>query len=152
MDFFRFFYTGFYLAQRTTPKPFLMGIGASLVFVCYAVFIPLFGIMGAAYATLVGFAGFAAVTLYVSHRIYPIDYPIVKAMEISFIGAGMFALSSLLPTGINFLTFSLKVLLAVAYPFVLLAGNFIDLQDLKGKWRELFAKTLPKPNSRGAFS
>lgn len=147
-----FFDTGFYLAQRTTLKPVLMGIGAALVFVCYALLIPAFGIMGAAYATLVGFAGFAAVTQYASYRVYPISYPVVKAMEIFFIGAGIFALSSLLPTRISLLTFFIKVLLAIAYPIMLLAGNFVEIKDIKEKCAGLFSKAFPNPNSGRVLS
>jgi O-antigen/teichoic acid export membrane protein len=69
-----FFDTPFYLARRTAAKPLLLGAATVLNLFLYATMIPRYGMYGAAWATVLSFAAFAALTWVVSRRIMDVPY------------------------------------------------------------------------------
>jgi O-antigen/teichoic acid export membrane protein len=69
-----FFDTPFYLARRTGAKPLLLGAATVLNLFLYATMIPRYGMYGAAWATVLSFAAFAALTWVVSRRILDVPY------------------------------------------------------------------------------
>ncbi len=85
-----FFDSGFYIKKVTKYKPLIMGIGCIVAVVSYAVMIPLYGISGAAYATIVTFFVFAVFTRVISNKIYAVPYPFVKSAKIIGIGLALY--------------------------------------------------------------
>src|SRR5262249_19810772 len=70
---------GLYVRHRTGLK-LAVTVAATLVtLACYALFIPPWGAMGAALATLAGFAFLAAATHVVTQRIFYVEYEIGRA-------------------------------------------------------------------------
>jgi O-antigen/teichoic acid export membrane protein len=65
---------GFYVKRRTAWKTPVMLGSTTVVLVLYAVLIPLYGMHGAALATLFGFVAHAVVTGVVSQRVFPVRY------------------------------------------------------------------------------
>jgi O-antigen/teichoic acid export membrane protein len=64
----------FYITKRTYYKPIILAISSVVMAALYWSLIPRYGMMGAAWATLGGFATFAIVTLLFAQRLYHVDY------------------------------------------------------------------------------
>lgn len=64
----------FYVRHRTILKPFTALVGSVITITLYAVLIPRYSILGAAYATLLGYATMAVVTYFVAQRVLYIKY------------------------------------------------------------------------------
>jgi len=76
----------FYVRHRTILKPVTAAVGTTVTIVLYALLIPRYSILGAAYATLFGYAAMALVTYVVAQRVLHIKYEawaIVKLAAIS---------------------------------------------------------------------
>jgi O-antigen/teichoic acid export membrane protein len=76
----------FYVRHRTILKPFTAVVGTAVTIALYAILIPRYSILGAAYATLLGYAAMALVTYFVAQRVLQIQYEIgaiIKLIAIS---------------------------------------------------------------------
>ncbi len=109
----------FYITKKTAYKSIILALSCAVILPLYGVLIPKFGTMGAAWATLFGFAGFAAISAFYGQRVYRIEY------EWSRI-AGMFALATglyLVGTSISPQNWTLSIIfravVSLAFPVVL---------------------------------
>lgn len=68
------FDASFYITKRTGLKSVTLGLSCAVILVLYWVLIPRYGTMGAAWATLGGFAGFAWISGWFAQRQYRIQY------------------------------------------------------------------------------
>jgi O-antigen/teichoic acid export membrane protein len=126
-----FFDSGFYITERTIYKPFIMGIAAALIFVLYWKMIPVYGMLGGAYATLICFAVFSLLTYLVSNKIYPIRYPLLKFGYILVIGIVFYLIGSNIPDQQGILGISGRAFLVLCYPLTLIAIGAIRRSDLQ---------------------
>ena len=85
---------GLYLMRRTQVLPFIMLAAAAVNTVCNFTLIPHWGMTGAAWATLLGYAAMTLVTLKVSQRIYFVPYDYVRIGKI-FVAAGAVYIAAL---------------------------------------------------------
>ncbi len=65
---------GLFITRRTGRKLLVTALAAGVTLILYAVLIPLGGSMGAAWATLLGFAVLAAMTYRASQPLFPVRY------------------------------------------------------------------------------
>ena len=72
------FASGIYLARATRVMPLLTLVAAGLNIGCNVLLIPRIGIMGAALATLVAYAGLAAMTAIVAERHHPMRIDVIR--------------------------------------------------------------------------
>lgn len=109
--------SSYYVTRRTDLKPWL-GLGATTFMLgCYYVLIPMYGGLGAAWATLAGFAFYAVLNALVAHTVFPTKIEVGRISALFLITLGIYALSTSLDVG--FIGFTLKVLLTAAFPFVI---------------------------------
>ena len=103
--------------------------------------IPIYGIMGAALDTVIAFAILDILSNIASNRYYKINYEYSKLIKLFAIGILIFWGSVYLNEFNLFLRISLKLLLIIAFPFIIvLTGYFSkkELLSIKGaikKWR-----------------
>lgn len=91
---------GVYIQKRTELLPAVTMLGAGLNIAANLVLIPPFGLMGAAYATLLSYVVQSAAMGAISHRVYPVPYELDRLAKIALSAAGVYAVSLLLPDGV----------------------------------------------------
>jgi O-antigen/teichoic acid export membrane protein len=89
--------SGFYVRRRTDLKPRITLTATAVILVLYAVLIPLYGAMGAAFATVAGFAFLAFSTWRATQRIFPVEYEWARLLDLVGLGAGLWLVSRFLP-------------------------------------------------------
>jgi O-antigen/teichoic acid export membrane protein len=90
---------GVYIQKKTQYLPGITIAGALInIGSCYML-IPLFGLMGAAYATLISYAVMAIVLYVVVQRIYPVEYELSRIAKIAVAAAAVYALAFLFDGG-----------------------------------------------------
>ena len=113
--------TAFYVTKKTAYKPALAGGGAAICTAFYYVLIPRYGNMGAALATLFGFASFFALTWIVSRRIIPIRLEWGRMLTILCVAIALYAAAAL-ASGITHIVLAVGV--SLAFPLILVVGRF----------------------------
>jgi O-antigen/teichoic acid export membrane protein len=88
---------GLYLRHRTGLKLGITLATTAVMLTSYALLIPAHGSMGAAYATLIGFAFLALSTFVVTQRIFPVCYEWDRVLALLTLSIGLWLLSRLLP-------------------------------------------------------
>jgi len=130
------FVVGIYLEKKTGYLPFITGAGALTNIGLNLVFIPLWGMMGAAWATLAAYVIMAIANYRLSQRYYPIAYEWGRIFKIALATALIFAVGKLhllsLPQ-----TLLSSLLLAIFVGLLLLMGFLTT--DEKQKIRQAFS-------------
>jgi O-antigen/teichoic acid export membrane protein len=88
---------GLYVRRRTGLKLGVTLATTAVMLVLYAVLIPRYGSMGAAAATLGGFAFLAVCTWAVTQRIFPVRYEWSRLLALLTLAVGLWLLSRFLP-------------------------------------------------------
>jgi O-antigen/teichoic acid export membrane protein len=86
----------FYITKRTGYKPLILFIGATVTVALYILLIPRYRMMGAAWATLGGYAAFTLATLFYAQRIFFIHYEWSRLARLAIAGLVFYGLGSLL--------------------------------------------------------
>jgi len=119
------FVVGIHLEKKTHYLPFITGAGAVANIAGNFLLIPLFGMSGAAWATVLGYF-VMAITLYiVSQRLYPVRYEFLRIIKLTVIVVLYLA---------NLLYFdwhlAIRVFFIFSFPFALLAIGFFDRKEI----------------------
>ena len=109
--------SGFYVRNRTKQKLILTVAATAVMGALYALWIPTYGSMGAALATLVGFAVLAVCTWRATQRIFPVAYEWRRLAGIIALTAAYWLLSRPLPATPWLLP--VKAALWLSWPLVL---------------------------------
>ena len=88
---------GFYVRRRTGLKLYITLASTAVILVLYVVLIPTYGMMGAAAATVAGFAFLAAVTWKTTQRIFPVQYEWGRLLDLAALAVGLWLVSHFLP-------------------------------------------------------
>ncbi|MBZ5555298.1 MAG: oligosaccharide flippase family protein [Acidobacteriia bacterium] len=124
--------SAFYITGKTIYKPLVMGAAAALIFLLYWLLIPVYGIMGGAYATLICFAVYLGLTWFFAHRIYPVKYPLGKFAYVLGLGIALYLIGITFLAGLSlWLQVVLKCVLALVYPGLIVASRVLDKGDLQ---------------------
>ena len=78
------FTAGIYIEEKSIYIPLITGIGAAVNIIVNVLLIPVWGIMGAAFATLASYIAMAAGLYIVTQKFYRIEYEIAKLSKILF--------------------------------------------------------------------
>lgn len=82
------FSAGIFIEEKTSVLPKIMLTGAVITVVANAILIPFYGMMGAAFATLISYASMALLLYWQSRKVYPVPYGMGKATGMLFWVAG----------------------------------------------------------------
>jgi len=134
---------GLHFAKKTRIIGTIVVLSTVLSLVFNILFIPIWGITGAAIATLLSQFIYWIACYYFSQKVFFIPYEIRKIIIIFFCGA-VLSFSSLVVNGMDLLPrMIIKTVLLVSYPFILYLFNFyepIELKSIRGfisKWSKI---------------
>jgi O-antigen/teichoic acid export membrane protein len=134
---------GLHFAKKTKVIGSIVVFSTVISLVCNIIFIPLWGITGAAIATLISQVIYWLACYYFSQRAFFIPYELRKIFILLFCGAAL-SFSGLLLNGLNLLPrILIKSLCFLGFPFILYFFSFyekVEIQAIKGfvdKWSKL---------------
>jgi O-antigen/teichoic acid export membrane protein len=121
---------GVLFSKKLILRTFAVTSGAIANIVLNVLFIPRYGIQGAAWATLAGFGFQVGVAFVVSRREYYIPYPWFRLLGPVAIAIALYLVSIELTLPSIAASIALKAVLLAVYPLFLLAIGFVDREDL----------------------
>jgi O-antigen/teichoic acid export membrane protein len=120
------FIIGIYLEKKTSYLPFITGIGAIVKIAATYALVPLVGMTGAAWGTVLAFLAMM-ITLYViTQRLYPIPYEWARVMKLAGATAAFFAVGYW-----GDFWWWQKAGLVLLYPIILWLTGFFERGELK---------------------
>jgi O-antigen/teichoic acid export membrane protein len=134
---------GIYLVKRTGRlaivflAPVLLNVGLNLIL------IPRYGMMGAAWATLLAYPVMFGLTLWLAQHVYPIPYDYRRIAKPLLLAFGLSFLKDAVPTESLLLAFAFKALLLATFPVLLLAWGFVTFEERRALGRVLYRPALP---------
>jgi len=126
------FLPGVYLQAKSSRLALYTGSGALVNILGNLLLIPIFGIFGAAWSTLLGYATMAFLLYFTNQRLYPTPYNWVAIGKTVLITAGLSALYFIFRPGLIF-----RILLVALYPLLHFALGFVQPDELKRLGRRL---------------
>lgn len=126
------FVVGVYLKKKTLALPYVFGAGALVNVSANYLLIPILGIMGAAYATLLSYAVLAVGMYFASQRLFRIEYEwlkVITVLAVVTLVVSLFNLSSLEPgTWEGLLA---KSALVTGFVILLFFGRVVEPNEVK---------------------
>jgi O-antigen/teichoic acid export membrane protein len=132
--------TPIFYEKKTYIMPLLTGVAATANIGFNMLWIPKFGIMGAAYATLVSFALLFLLTHYIAQGYYRLPYDYRRITITVLLVAGIYLLNSAMPFKGIMAPLAIKMGMVLAFLSGTLFFRVISFQEL-GKIRELFRRS-----------
>jgi O-antigen/teichoic acid export membrane protein len=136
---------GFYVRRRTGPKVWITLSATVVMLVLYFALIPPFAGLGAALATLGGFAFLAGCTWWVTQRVFPVQYEWPRLIAMVTLALVLWLFSRFLPA--TLWTAPIKGVLLLAWPVLLWHGKAVSA-DEKEHVRLLLRQTVAKVRER----
>ena len=121
---------GIYLQGKTGYLLPLYAIPASLNIALNFLLIPRFGMMGAAWATLIGYAFMIVLTVVISQRIYPIPYEYGRIFKTIFAAAILSLLGAFAPEASLLARIVMKAALLLLFPLILYLVDFFENYEI----------------------
>ena len=90
------FIVGIYLKKKTSSLPLITGLGAAVSLLANYLLIPLYGIMGAAWASFLAYFSMAAALFIYSSKLYPVPYEIFRIVKILIVSGVLFLAGGIL--------------------------------------------------------
>jgi len=133
---------GIFIEKKTQYLPVVTGAAAAANIVSNLLLIPVFGIMGAASATLIGYIVNAAGMYWVSQKYYAITYETKRLLNVSlvFVLCGGLSYYLLYIMSID-LAIPLKLIIIVSFPIISIVAGFLTndekqfLLQLRGRMK-----------------
>jgi O-antigen/teichoic acid export membrane protein len=122
---------GMMLTKNTKHIAWITIASSALNIILNFIFIPHFGIMAAAFNTLISFLIFYLLTQSMSNKYYRINYENYKLFVMISVGAILASGAYLLPEMSLVLRFSIKLILTALFPFILYIFNFYEKAELE---------------------
>lgn len=135
----------FYLTRRTVYKIYSISIAGAVVMLLYCWLIPRFGMMGAAWATLGGYASYAGLTAFYAQRVYRIRYRGSQLILLFVAALVFYAVGALIPITPLLSGIILRSLITLLFPIALWMVGFLedDERRVLGKyWQTLRLRYL----------
>lgn len=135
--------TAFYVTKKSHLKPFIMGTAAAVCVILYAVFIPRYGMMGAAAATLMSFVFFAVLTWMVAYRYLPVRYEFGRLIKIVGAASFVYAIGYRISVGTSWVNVLGSAVLWTLYPVILYLLRFPTSEE-RLRLQSLWSATLSR--------
>ncbi|GAB1347884.1 oligosaccharide flippase family protein [Ignavibacteriales bacterium] len=123
------FNASFYIKEKSIPIPVLLGAGAVVNVALNFLLIPVFGMMGAALATLGCYVIIAISFFYYGRNLFKIDYEFRKIFTILLLITGIFAIYYMFISGESVSVF-IKLGLAIGYLFLIVVTGVMSKHEL----------------------
>lgn len=138
--------TGITVTDHTKLIPVIVGISAAINLAADLLLIPRFGIMGAAVATITSYAFLPIGMYFASQHYYPIRFEGGRVLRIVVPTLVILGLNMWLLRGDSVISILAKVMIALSYPFLLLALGFFTNEEIrrsKTMLTKLIRKAIP---------
>lgn len=116
-----------YAFHRTTLKPLIAVFSTGLIVLLYALMIPRFGTMGAAFATLIGFVFHATLTYFVTQRVFVVKYSLWRIFGMLSLAILTVAVAEFFPS--SFLGVGAKICIWLIWPVIVWWVGLLDYQE-----------------------
>jgi len=129
--------TGLQIAKKTGVIGTVIAVVAVVNLGLNILLIPLFGIMGAAMATLLSQVLFFVIIIIYAQKHYPIPYEFGKVALMIFSGLALYLLSLLTDDMSLLMRILIKSAMLFSYPFILYPFHFyeeVELERIRGAW------------------
>lgn len=134
-----FLTTSLNVTKQTGALPLATAAGAFVTVAASLALIPVFGMPGAALATVAGSGTLVAALAFAAQRCYPIPYELGRLARIAATGALLYAAAGLGPQDASLVDVLLRAALLAGFPVVLLAVGVLDRGTI-GQARRLLAR------------
>ena len=121
------FMVGIYLEKKTSYLPIITGAGALMNVLANLMLIPIFGMMGSAYASLIGYLVMAGLLYIFAQKYYAIPYEFGRLLKLALVAAAIFAFGYYMKGSWMVLV---KCLLIVGFPLLLWLTGFFEPREL----------------------
>ncbi len=131
--------TGLSISKKTKIIAFTVIVTAVINIILLAVFIPLFGNVGAAMSKLVSMIVFFGLTYYYAQKEFTIPYEMGRIVLLLVTGAALYLVSMIFNAWEVIPRLAVKSLLIVSYPFVLYLFRFyepVEVMMIRGGWNK----------------
>ena len=125
---------GMFLTKNTKHIAYITIFAAMVNILLNLLLIPKFGMMAAAYNTLISFILFHFITKHYADKFYPVNYENVKLFKIFCIGILLYLILHFAFTDVTMIGMLVKVLMIFIFPVILYSLNLfekIEIQTLK---------------------
>jgi O-antigen/teichoic acid export membrane protein len=122
---------GLLVRRRPIIRSLALIVAATLNIVLNYLFIPKYGMLGAAWATLIAFLVEMILLVSVALRYYPIPYQWSRMARLLLAAGGVYAASSFLPPASPVLTVAIKACLLATFPVLLWLLRFFESTELR---------------------
>jgi len=127
----QFFETGVHLMKRTVYRAIALVSAATCNVLLNLVLIPRYGMMGAAFATLLSFAILAALAYVFGQRLYRIPYEFGRAAKIALAGSALYWVGTLITIDSVATSAAVRLGLVASYPVLLWFLGFYREEELR---------------------
>jgi O-antigen/teichoic acid export membrane protein len=135
----------FYITKKTFYKPIILGISSVVIAGLYWYLIPRYSLMGAAWATLGGFASFAAVSVIFAQYVYHIEYQFGRIAWLWVVGCALYEVGSFFPISPVAQGLLARAAIMMAFPAILWVTGFLTAEErraLGNYWQGLRLRFL----------
>jgi O-antigen/teichoic acid export membrane protein len=125
---------GMFLTKNTKYIAYITIFAAMLNILLNLLLIPKFGMMAAAYNTLISFILFHFVTKHYADKFYPVNYENVKLFKIFCVGILLYLILHFAFADVTMIGMLIKLLMVIVFPVILYFLNLFDkieIQTLK---------------------
>ena len=122
---------GLYLTKRTRLLPLIMLAAAAVTTACNFALIPTWGMIGAAWGTILGYAVMILLTLVVAQRIYYVPYDYGRIVKIFMASGAVYVAAFWLSPETLILSVLVKAVVLASYPVILYLSGFFEAGELK---------------------
>lgn len=144
---------GIYLKRKTKVIAWYFFIGATTNIILNLALIPEYGIMGAAYATLISFIVMIIIDYYYNRKYIKINYEWIRISKIYFVTALIFAIGYNVIINNLYGSIIFKIGIILLYPFILYITRFYtkdEIQRIKQIFECILVKLKLKHSANGS--
>jgi len=127
--FYYIMLAGVFIRKKTIYLPLATITGAALNIGFNFLFIPKYGIIGAAYTTIIAYLAMVVILFVISRKIYHVQYEYKRLAIVFLITAGLIAVSCGITTESGILRFLFNGALCVLSPFIYWHSGFLTLVE-----------------------
>ncbi len=133
-----------FYAKKTARLPIYTGVSAGLNVGLNVLLLQRFGMMAAAWTTMVGYTLLLVLVFIDSNRVYPVPYEYRRLASMAALAVVLFVVGSLVRLENLYLDFAAHLLVACLFPVALFALRFFSSREIEGM-KLLLQRILQRP-------
>lgn len=128
------FLVGVYLEKKTKYLPLITGLAAIINIIGNFALIPVFGMLGAAWTTVLSYLSMAIALYWVSRKLYPVAYEFDRLLKLVLLLAAFAMANRVWP-----MPFPARIGLLLFYPVALWGSGFFEAREL-AQLKKMFSR------------